>query len=452
MYRLTPPTSAHTLPITLSLACACLLGTQSESQALASPVIDPTDSHLVVRLLPGTDPGPLASALRGRTVRSRDAQGLHLIHIPGATAAQLEAASGVLSNLPTVLYAEADEDADPPESKGCGLPDGEAAAQQCTVAFTDGTPSVTSYTAQYALAQIQGDEAHALATGVPIVIAVIDSGLDLAHPLFAGRIAPGGWDYLLDVPGGADVANGLDDDGDSAVDEGAGHGSHVAGLAILADPAALIMPLRVLDSDGNGSAFLVACAIYDAVDAGAHVINLSLSTRHQCDVIAEALMYAEYHGVEVVTSSGNAGPITMFPGDYDPAAYTHLNPTWLPTGTTLTGANLTTVLAIDDQSIKPDFATYGPQVDVATGGVDVYSAQLGGKYAWWSGTSMSSGLAAGSISFLLSIWGQGSYAGSASALLIEEADELDTLNPAYAGQLGSGRVNLLSAASTLLGL
>jgi subtilisin family serine protease len=411
---------------------------------------DPHKPRLVVRLNPGAKPYALAAALGGSVVRSDAARGFDLIDMPGASKGLVESVAWAVKGLPTVIFAESDEEADAPESPECGFPEYDYGAQQCTIAFIDGTPSPGEYDEQSAMLQMRCAEAHALATGTPLVVAVIDTGIQLNHPLFADRIAPGGWDYILDIAGGADVPNGIDDDGDTSIDEGAGHGSHVAGLVALADPNALILPMRVLDSEGNGTAFLISMAIHDAVDLGATVINLSLSTRTPCAVIAEALAYAEYEGVTVVTSAGNAGVGTMFPGSYDPADFAP--PSWLPSGTTLTGANLVTVSSVNEDDIKPTFACYGPDVDLCTPGFDIYSAQLGNAYAWWSGTSMSAGLASGALSFLESIWSQGSYSGTAAELLQATAFDLDAWNPAYAGGLGDGRIDLLAATNLLLGL
>jgi len=441
----------------LGLGSACLLSLSSVSAAQSAPTaplhrVNAHEPHLVVRLLPGQSPDALAASLGGTVLRSRPAQGIHLIDVPGASTSVAESLAWALKGLPTVLYSEVDQIVDPPESLTCEVPETSLAAMQCTVPFIDGAPAPGTYGMQAAVEQISASEATALATGIPMVVAVIDTGLDLSHPLFENRIAPGGYDYVLGLEGGADVGNGLDDDGDGAIDEAVGHGSHVAGLVALVDPAAMILPMRALDGDGYGSAFLVASAIYDAVDSGATTINLSLSTRLGCNVLAEALMYAEYRGVDVITSSGNSGDDVQFPGCFQPADYPSLDPTWLPAGTVLTGANLLTVAGVDIDDAKPVFACSGPEVDLVAPGVDVYSAHMGGEYAWWSGTSMSSGLAAGSVSYLKSIWSQGSHSGSAQELLQATTDNIDAKNPGLSGKLGTGRIDLEEAVKQLLGI
>jgi subtilisin family serine protease len=74
-----------------------------------------------------------------------------------------------------------------------------------------------------------------------------------------------------------------------------GHGTHVAGLVALVAPEARIMPIRVLDVDGYSDVWVIAEALAYAIDPdgdpstadGANVINLSLSTSYQTDLLAE---------------------------------------------------------------------------------------------------------------------------------------------------------------------
>jgi len=84
--------------------------------------------------------------------------------------------------------------------------------------------------------------------------------------------------------------------------------------------------------------------------------------------------------------------------------------------------------------------------------VSVYSSQMNGNMAWWSGTSMSSGVASGAVSFLLSVWGHGSYPGSPIQLLKTTADNIDSDNPGCTGKLGAGEIQLHAALMVLLHL
>ena len=101
-------------------------------------------------------------------------------------------------------------------------------------------PSVS----QYAATAVNQVAAQQLSTGRGVVVAVLDTGVQLdpgPHRSLAESLDPG-VDFVDDdgVPG--DTRNGVDDDGDGLVDEGAGHGTHVAGIVHQAAPDARIMP------------------------------------------------------------------------------------------------------------------------------------------------------------------------------------------------------------------
>ncbi|MGH8512348.1 MAG: S8 family serine peptidase, partial [Gammaproteobacteria bacterium] len=132
-------------------------------------------------------------------------------------------------------------------------------------------PNDPGWTTQWHLKTIHADTAWARSKGSGIIVAVVDTGVDVAHPDLRGRIY-----------GGIDEV----DKGTSAQDE-QGHGTFMAGL-IAANagnnlgvasvaPLARIMPVRVLNENGTGEPATVAKGIDDAVEAGAHVINLSLA-------------------------------------------------------------------------------------------------------------------------------------------------------------------------------
>ena len=123
---------------------------------------------------------------------------------------------------------------------------------------------------QWGLDMIGADGAHATSTGAGAVVAVVDTGVKADHADLAGQVLPG-HDFI---------------DNDDTAQDGNGHGTHVAGVidALRGNgvgvesvaPGAKILPVRVLDNDGNGDADTVAEGINWATDHGANVINLSL--------------------------------------------------------------------------------------------------------------------------------------------------------------------------------
>ena len=162
------------------------------------------------------------------------------------------------------------------------------------------------------------------ATGCGISVAVLDTGLDLDHEDFAcpGKvrvIADGDW-----------IGDG------NGPEDGEGHGTHVAGIVgactnnakgvVGAAPDAEIMPVQVLDANGEGIITeTLPGAITAATDAGAHVINMSLGTlplNSPIEVLFDevfteveaAIQYAVSRGVVVVAAAGNEGfPMCGYP-------------------------------------------------------------------------------------------------------------------------------------------
>ncbi len=157
--------------------------------------------------------------------------------------------------------------------------------------------------------------------GPNVLVAVIDSGLDLAHPDGPEFI----WQNTKEVPNNNidDDQNGYVDDvhGWNFLDENAdvkdlrGHGSIVSGIIAAKmnngqgiagiNPGAVIMPLKVADSHGNTNSLNIYRAIHYAVRAGAKIINISLGARGVSHLEELAINYARARNVLVVIASGN---------------------------------------------------------------------------------------------------------------------------------------------------
>jgi hypothetical protein len=373
-------------------------------------------------------------------------KGMYLLDTPaGTTDAQLSQLLALLLGKPGVVWAEPDGRARANEVDQCGQQSAGSTAepQQCTVGFVDGTPSPGEYLGQSAVSQIHADDAQQLPHPFQSVVAVIDTGVDMSHPLISGNLYSYGFDFAGGYAGGWEIPNGVDDDHDGLVDEAHGHGTHIAGSVLLVDPECRILPIRALGSDGSGSGYRVAESIFYAVDAGAHVINLSLSFQVPSAAVIAALQYAEAFGVTVVTSAGNTGGPILFPGDYDPLDVTWTLPILGPLE--LHGNSILTVAAVNSADVKVPFSAHGPHVDVVAPGMFVYSSVPGGKYAWWSGTSMATGIASGVAALAIGVNGPFPLT-DAPYVLRESAVDVDASNPGYQGQLGEGRVDAWAAA------
>ncbi len=244
-------------------------------------------------------------------------------------------------------------------------------------------------------APLQGDRFHAWDDSDPVldpmrvvppttsptafrpIVAVIDTGIDLSHPVFVGRLLLG--QDLIDGDGLPDeVRLGVDSSGNGVADQAFGHGTHVAGIVAQMSPNAIILPYRVLDSDGVGDPAAAASAVDAAVAAGATIINLSFGTDDGAQVapLDAAIARAVAANVTVIAAAGNRANSKL----RYPAA--------LPGVVAVTASAGTNVLA--------PFAAYGTKwVDFAAPGIAVLSTVPGGGQGRWSGSSMAAGVASG---------------------------------------------------------
>jgi hypothetical protein len=292
-----------------------------------------------------------------------------------------------------------------------------AEARQKSWAFDDGNGSYRACVGQLPTNRLGLEEAHAVGRGSGVLIAVLDTGIDPTHPMFARNIA-GGWDFIDNDSDPTDVANGIDEDHDGVADGAYGHGTHVAGIAALTAPQAQLLIVRVLDAEGRGDVKTVAAGIRWAARHGARVINMSFGMLRQSSAVSIALAEAYARGVICVSAAGNSG--AEFPQEY-PA----LSPLALAVAAT----------GFDERPAP--FTSYGRFVDMSAPGVDIRSAYPGGRYVLWSGTSMAAPFVSGSAALLVGLhpaWNLGTLV----ARLRGAARPFRGMTIAQAGKLGGG--------------
>lgn len=272
--------------------------------------------------------------------------------------------------------------------------------------------------------------------GRPVVVAVVDSGVDMRHPGLRNAM----WTNPGEIAG-----NGVDDDGNGYVDDvhganvvdpGAemgdpcGHGTRVAGVIAArpggADGGAVgvayesqIMAVRVLDAAGRGNTAQLAEGIRYAVSNGAQVINISANTPAEGPDLLSAMAFADAQGVVVVASAGNDGRnldvLPSFPASD-------------------ASAGVVSVAALGTAGGLASFSNFGPlSVDVAAPGVGLVTLAPGGHYSLFDGTSAAAAYVSGAAALVLAA-SDGASPDRIRDVLMGSARDRDP------SQLGSGSV------------
>jgi subtilisin family serine protease len=278
---------------------------------------------------------------------------------------------------------------------------------------------------QPATLAVKSEAAHQRFTGAGVTVAVIDTGMSLAHPETASQISATGADFAAGDGTAQAQANGLDDDEDGLTDESLHHGTFVAGLVNLIAPDAVVLPVRTLDAEGRGSAFSLAKGIQFAVDNGADVISLSESMLHGSRPVEQAIEDAIDANVVVVVAAGNRGlPIVDATVVDECRSFPATHP------------EVIAVAAMDSGLAKADFSDYGPDVHLGAPGVDIVSTYGDTGFGEWDGTSFAAPIVAGAAALLLE-----KYPGLTP---LEVRDQFmataqpDNNPPEFAGMTGAG--------------
>ena len=310
-----------------------------------------------------------------------------------------------------------------------------------------GTTVWRGYVTQPGNRLVQTDATHAQmgVTGLGVVVAVIDTGVDPNNPVLKPLLVSG-YDFMRNAKGGSeslDVSASPDssqaqtsevnqrtvavlDQRTVAVLDGSkyaafGHGTMTAGVVHLVAPQARIMPLKAFSADGTGYNSDILRAIYYAVKNGAKVMNMSFDYATYSPELATAIKYANSKGVISVASAGNDGQQkAVYPGA-------------LP--------GVIDVASTSNQDTQSTFTNYGaPPVWMTAPGEGVMTTYPWGTYAAGWGTSFSTPFVAGTAALMLGT--NGNCSSSSIGLGLANADFI--ANP----QLGFGRLNTYKAVLT----
>jgi len=349
---------ALVLAIALTATCAAFASASAKSTSAAS---DQTmlstytgGERILVSFEPGTkakEKTELHASLGTKAVGSLAQIGVEVVEVPeGADAAALVAA---YLGSPGVAFAELDGPA---------------------VAAT--TPDDPYYVRQWAPEYNNCPSAWDVTTGsASVVIAVLDTGVQLSHPDLAGRVLAG-YDFV---------------NGDADPSDDHGHGTGVAGIAAATGNNALgvagmdwnaaILPVKVLDSTANGTSSTIAQGIIYAADQGAHVINMSFSAAIS-PTLHSAIQYAYNKGCVLISASGNDGTeVVRYPAGY---------PEVIAVGSVY-------------KDIRSTYSNYGSHLDLVAPGQSIDTIAKDSSYSRMTGTSAAAPFVAGLAALVKSV-------------------------------------------------
>ncbi len=385
---------------------AVALAAADPAQALVEEKIF-ENGEVVVKLNGGTTIQEINADYGSATLEKLlGSAGIYLLKLPDT--ADTQAVATRMASDPRLIYAEPNFLTESPEGDG----------RFRAFGLTEAAPNYDPYAAS----SLGLSCAREISRGAGATIAVLDTGAQLDHPKlqysFQGVAR---YDFVDDDADPSERLVGLDSDGNGAVDELSGHGTHVAGIVEAVAPGAGIMPLRVLDTEGYGNVFVIAEAISFAERNGADVINMSFGAAGRSDLLQEVIHKASENGVVVVAAAGNDPTTTA----HYPAA----------------GEDVIATTSVDRFGKKSAFASYGPWVDVAAPGEGIKSAFPTSTEAYMSGTSMAAPFVAGQAALIHAVNPLLTSEGIRD-VISRTARPLNDGNPNYAGLLGAGSADI----------
>lgn len=253
-----------------------------------------------------------------------------------------------------------------------------------------------------------------------IRVAVVDSGVKADHPDLAGKILAG-YNFLTNS------TNSGDDNG---------HGTQVAGV-IAANPNngigiagvtgtinAKILPVKVMDAQGNCTSYNVAQGIRYAADNGASIINLSLAGQGYSEEVNDAVKYAKSKNIIVVAAAGDFGDYTS---NYWPA-------------------NSEGALVVSDYlNAQLHMSNYGKEISLSAFGFGT-TTDINNKYVDASGSSIATAVVSG-VAALTKAKNPGYSYGQIESILKKSANPYEF--GGYNHYTGYGLVDALKMTSTV---
>lgn len=319
-------------------------------------------------------------------------------------------------------------------------------------------PNDSLFARQYHLTKIRATDAwdSIPGTATPVLIGVVDTGVDYTHEDLAEAIFLNPGEIGTDAQGRDKRTNGIDDDGNGFVDDwrgwdmvgndndprpGNAHGTHVAGIAgaVVNNRigvagvcnVARILPIKCATDSPTAPSILSGYeGIAYAAAMGAKVINCSWGGGTASQAEQEVINTAIGLGSVIVAAAGNSGvEEQLFPGSY---------------------SGVLSVAAVGSNDVRASFSSYHTSVGISAPGVSILSTYPSNSYGFADGTSMASPVVAGAAALVCAKYPQLSPI-QVVARLKATADPIDNLtgnrNRPWTGKLGSGRVNAYRAVT-----
>jgi len=372
--------------------------------------------RLLVKLIRGATPDAVFREFGVRPLELLDAIGTWIVEVPEGR--ELDLARRMSSDI-RIVYAEPDH-----YVYECAIPN---------------DPMFERY--QWNLRKVAAPEAWDITTGKSdVVIAILDTGIDMGHPEFAGKLVTG-----INALMGAGLPT-----------DNRGHGTHVAGIAAAlsnngvgvagVDWQAKVMAVKVLDTGGRGSDSTIARGLNWAVDNGARIVNLSLGGTAYNNTLNSSVQRARQRGVILIAAAGNdylLGNPRVYPAAYD---------------------GVIGVGATDERDVRASYSQVGNWIDfVAPGGdpasdsdadpnhwiLSTWARSRGTGYGMAAGTSQSSPVVAGLAGL---IWSVNPDLTSDQVIDIIRRTAKDLGSPGWDPEYGYGRVDVGAAVREAAGL
>ncbi len=298
--------------------------------------------------------------------------------------------------------------------------------------YAQGTPNDSLFSLQWGMSKINMPAAWDITEGSSdIIIAIVDTGIDLDHPDFSCTVSSG----ANKLTSGYDFYNN-----DSNPDDDNNHGTHVAGIAGActnntigvagAAPNVRLMPVKVLNYAGSGNYSDVASGVIYAADNGAKIINLSLGGSSANSTLENAVNYAtNTKGALVIAAAGNCAQ--------GGGTCSGVNPIMYPAA--YSGA--VAVAATDSNDNWAYYSEYHSYVEVAAPGgllAKQIRSTIIGNYGDKYGTSMATPHVAG-LAALIWTMNSGMTHSEVRQILQSTADDLGAVGKD--DYFGYGRVN-----------